>query len=104
MAAVALETTLMAAQEFVESQTTGRLPPYEDPFHYDSNTGAAVQAQSSAGHHLTWGILHLALRGLWQCLVIGKASKEAAFELEEKGRGMIGSGSISANTPLSPTM
>lgn len=39
LVAIVIQSTLVAAQNFIEGQPAGWLPSTEDPFHYSANTG-----------------------------------------------------------------
>lgn len=101
LVAIVIQSTLVAAQHFIEGQPAGWLPSTEDPFHYNANTGprGGVEVQSRASTHMGC-VLHIVLRGLWHCLVVSKVEKEASFGIHEDSGGVIGAGRIAASLPL----
>ena len=70
------------------------LPKREDPFSYDDKLGAHITARSTQNHHLTWGILGNALKGLQDCVIRNEWYQDAVFQIFDGPWGHVGDGSV----------
>lgn len=103
-----LHNTLLAIHEYtgdhIGSEGDGTLFPKDDPFVWDKagpppRTGVYLEVQSAKRERMTWGVLQIAVEGLYLALPAVGRNVEARFEVfdwrsPEHGGGLWGFGAL----------